>query len=68
MDFTGSAAEIFIIEAKELLAKMEEILLKMEQGEQNSDFVNNIFRSAHTLKGAAAMFNFTELISFAHEI
>jgi two-component system chemotaxis sensor kinase CheA len=68
MDFTGSAAEIFIIEAKELLAKMEEILLKMEQGEQNSDFVNNIFRSAHTLKGAAAMFNFTELSSFAHEI
>lgn len=68
MDFNGSAAEIFVIEAKELLAKMEEILLKMEQGEQNSDFINNIFRSAHTLKGAAAMFDFTELSSFAHEI
>lgn len=68
MDFNGSVAEIFVIEAKELLAKMEEVLLKMEQGEQNPDFVNSIFRSAHTLKGAAAMFNFTDLSSFSHEI
>ena len=68
MDFNGSVSEIFVAEAKELLAKMEEVLLKMEQGEQNPDFINSIFRSAHTLKGAAAMFSFTELSGFAHEI
>ncbi len=68
MDFSGSVAEIFVIEAKELIAKMEEVLLKMEQGEQNPDFINNIFRSAHTLKGAAAMFDFSALASFSHEI
>ena len=68
MDFSGSVSEIFVAEAKELLAKMEEVLLKMEQGEQNPDFINSIFRSAHTLKGAAAMFSFTELSGFAHEI
>ena len=68
MEFPESALEVFVIEAKGLLSKMEDILLKMEQGEQSDDFVNSIFRSAHTLKGSAAMFNFTHLSEFAHQI
>ena len=68
MDCDGSVAEIFLIESKDLLSKIENVLLKMEKGEQNPDFINSIFRSAHTLKGAAAMFDFKELSTFAHEI
>ncbi len=68
MDFSGSIIETFLAEAKELLAKMEEVLLKIEQGDQSLDLINDLFRSAHTLKGAAGMFNFTDLSSFAHEI
>ena len=68
MDCDGSVAEIFLMESKDLLSKIENVLLKMEKGEQNPDFINSIFRSAHTLKGAAAMFDFKELSTFAHEI
>ena len=74
MDFSGSIIATFVTEAKELLAKMEEVLLKIEQinpteqAAQNADLINDLFRSAHTLKGAASMFGFTELSGFAHEI
>ena len=68
MDCDGSVAEIFLMESKDLLSKIENVLLKMEKGEKNPDFINSIFRSAHTLKGAAAMFDFKELSTFAHEI
>lgn len=68
MDFEGSVAEVFLMEAKDLLSKMESALLKIENGEQSVDYINSIFRSAHTLKGGAAMFEFNELSSFAHEI
>lgn len=68
MDFSGSIINTFVDEAKELLAKMEEVLLKIEKGDQNPDLINDLFRSFHTLKGAAGMFSFNEISDFAHEI
>jgi two-component system chemotaxis sensor kinase CheA len=68
MGSNNSATEIFVIEANELLTTMEDILLKIEQGESDSDHINSIFRAAHTLKGAAGMFNYHELSGFAHKV
>ena len=74
MNFSGSIIATFVTEAKELLAKMEEVLLKIEQFDttgqsvMDPDLINDIFRSAHTLKGSAGMFSFVELSGFAHEI
>lgn len=68
MGFSGSILNTFVTEAKELLANMEQVLLKIEAGNQNLELINDLFRTFHTLKGAAGMFNFSELSSLTHEI
>ena len=40
MEFSSAIIETFLIEAKELLAKMEEVLLKIEQGDSSQDLIN----------------------------
>jgi two-component system, chemotaxis family, sensor kinase CheA len=68
MEFSSAIIETFLIEAKELLAKMEEVLLKIEQGDSSQDLINDLFRSVHTLKGSAGMFSFNDLSGFVHDV
>ena len=58
----------FRIEAEELLAEAEEVLLKVESTDDFSGEFNKIFRSFHSLKGAAGMFEIDDLQSFMHTI
>jgi len=58
----------FRIEAEELLAEAEEVLLKIEGHEDFESEFNKIFRSFHSLKGAAGMFEIDDLQSFMHII
>ncbi len=58
----------FRIEAEELLAEAEEVLLKIESTEDFEGEFNKIFRSFHSLKGAAGMFEIDDLQSFMHII
>lgn len=58
----------FIDEAHELLGKMEESLLILENESQNDEAVSSIFRVMHTLKGSGAMFGFTWISSFTHHL
>jgi two-component system chemotaxis sensor kinase CheA len=57
---------VFAQEAREQLAAMEEGLLRMEQGEQDSDTLNAIFRAAHTIKGAAGVVEIHHIEKFTH--
>ncbi|MED3624024.1 chemotaxis protein CheA [Neobacillus thermocopriae] len=60
--------ELFIEESKEHIQAINDELLKLEIEPENIDFVQEIFRSAHTLKGMAASMGFDDLASLTHEM
>ena len=57
--------EAFANEARELISQLEEGLIALEK-DQSDELINAIFRSAHTLKGAAATANCTTITGFTH--
>ncbi len=65
--FDDIGAEIFREEASELLQSIEKGLMDLEATPSDTELVNSIFRSMHTIKGSGAMFGFTELSQFVHE-
>jgi len=56
----------FVTEAEEMLATMEELLLRLERDPADQPLLHEIFRAAHTLKGSAACLQFDELTALAH--
>lgn len=60
------ALPTFIEEARELLAQMEEALLRVEQMPDDAETINAIFRAAHTIKGSAGIFGFDHVVEFTH--
>jgi len=62
----------FVSEAEEILDGLNRELFKLDAmaggAPYDPDAVNSIFRGAHSLKGLAGMFNFTELQEFAHKL
>lgn len=60
--------EMFIEESKEHLQAINEELLKLENEPENIPIINEIFRSAHTLKGMAASMGYEDLASLTHEM
>jgi len=60
--------DIFLEESKEHLQNLNEKLLELETNTQNIDIVNEIFRSAHTLKGMAATMGFETMATLTHEM
>jgi two-component system chemotaxis sensor kinase CheA len=60
--------KVFGQEADELLIDMEDALLALEDNPTDSEMINSLFRSMHTIKGAAGIFNFTHIVEFTHPI
>ncbi|MCP3762013.1 chemotaxis protein CheA [Domibacillus sp. A3M-37] len=60
--------EIFIDESKEHLQAMNEHLLQLEKEPNNIKIVNEIFRSAHTLKGMSATMGYEDLANLTHKL
>lgn len=56
----------FYVEAELQVEGLEQNILVLENDPGNSDAVDEIFRAAHTLKGAAATVQMNELSSFTH--
>lgn len=67
MDF-NEYLEIFLEESKEHLQSINDELLKLESEPENTSIVNEIFRSAHTLKGMAGSMGFEDLASLTHQM
>ncbi len=61
-----AALQTFILESRELLEKMEEALLQLENVPDDKDSINAIFRAAHTIKGSSGLFGLDYVVSFAH--
>ncbi len=62
------AATLFKEEAAELLADMEQMLLELEGDPTSGECIAKVFRDIHTIKGSGAMFGYTELARFAHDV
>jgi len=60
--------QTFYVEAQEHLESMENVLLKMDEGECNDEMLNDIFRSAHTIKGSAGIFGLDHIVNFTHVV
>ncbi|AKS38067.1 chemotaxis protein CheA [Anoxybacillus gonensis] len=60
--------EVFIDESREHLQTINEQLLELEKNPNNVSIVNEIFRSAHTLKGMSATMGFEDLANLTHQM
>ncbi|WP_018660082.1 chemotaxis protein CheA [Heyndrickxia acidiproducens] len=60
--------EIFIEESKEHIQSLNENLLLLEQNPHDLAIVNEIFRSAHTLKGMSATMGYEDLANLTHKM
>ncbi|HGM7309399.1 TPA: chemotaxis protein CheA [Stenotrophomonas maltophilia] len=56
----------FIIEAQEILDRLGEQLVSLEQAPQNTDQLNAVFRGYHTLKGGAGFLGVTAMVELCH--
>lgn len=59
---------VFYEEAGENLASYESMLLAIDVEAASDDELNAIFRVAHSIKGGAATFGFTEVTELTHEL
>lgn len=56
----------FFEESLEGLDAMEAALLALSAGSTDTELVHTIFRAAHSIKGGAATFGFTDVAAFTH--
>lgn len=60
--------EMFFEEARELLMVLEEGLMELESRQGDRAFLDKVFRSAHSIKGAAAMVGLSHIAGFTDMI
>lgn len=60
--------EIFLQECGENLDTLENGLLRMGEGENDADLLNEVFRAAHSIKGGAATLGFSALAELTHHM
>lgn len=58
----------FVSEAEEHLQTLNQSLLELEKDPSNADVINQLFRSAHTIKGTSATMGFNRVSDLAHEM
>jgi two-component system chemotaxis sensor kinase CheA len=66
MDELEAIKVTFFQECEELLADLEGGLLAMQDGNDDGDTVNAVFRAVHSIKGGAGAFGLEPLVRFAH--
>jgi len=58
--------ESFIIETKEILEKLDLNLIELENKPNDSDLLNEVFRSFHTIKGTSGFLGLDKLTQVTH--
>ena len=70
MSTLGKAVTDFLAEAEEIIDQLGGDLVELgdctDTGDCNPDLLNSIFRGAHSLKGLAGMFGFSQIQELAH--
>jgi len=71
-EISEKALQEFLSEAEEIIEKLNQDLLLLEEagpeGTVDPDLLNEIFRSAHSLKGLSGMFGFSKVMSLSHNL
>ncbi len=57
---------LFITESEELLLLLEQALMSLEDDPHNDELINQLFRSAHTIKGGAGIVGLAPIVDFTH--
>lgn len=65
---TNQYLEMFLDESKEHLQACNEHLLELEQNPEDLAIVNEVFRSAHTLKGMSATMGYEDIADLTHKM
>ncbi|MFA6449900.1 MAG: chemotaxis protein CheA [bacterium] len=60
--------KLFLEDAEEQLDVLNRMLLGMEKGANDKSSLDELFRAAHSLKGAAASMEFTGMAALTHEM
>lgn len=63
---TSQYLEMFLDESREHLQTCNEYLLELEKNPEDLAIVNEIFRSAHTLKGMSATMGYEDIANLTH--
>lgn len=56
----------FIVESSEALDTLEQKFLELEESPEDSELLNDVFRTIHTVKGAAGFLAFEQTVEVAH--
>jgi len=67
-ELDNELTDIFRDEAAERLDQMETALLAVESGDAGAEFVDSLFRNAHTIKGAAGMLGLEDIHKLSHAV
>ena len=59
---------IFTAESEEIIHRLNNNILVLEKNPQNKNIIIELFRDAHSLKGAARMIDFNDIQAIAHKI
>ncbi len=68
MDDMQEIREDFLVEAFEMLDKMDQDLVELENNPEDLELLNSIFRVAHTVKGSSSFLNFDVLTELTHHM
>ena len=68
MDEMKEIREDFLVEAGELVEKMDQDLVELESNPEDLELLNRIFRVAHTVKGSSSFLNFDILTKLTHHM
>lgn len=60
--------EMFVSESREHLIILNQALLELEKNPDNMEIINEIFRSAHTIKGMSATMGYNDIAELAHKM
>jgi two-component system chemotaxis sensor kinase CheA len=66
LDADDEILQDFLIEAGEIIEKLSEELVELEQRPDDSDLLNAIFRGFHTVKGGAGFLQLDALVNCCH--
>jgi len=66
IDTDDEILQDFLVEADEILEKLGEQLVDLEQSPQDSELLNAVFRGFHTIKGGAGFLALTALVEVCH--
>lgn len=65
-ELADSLIDQFVVESHECIAEASDALLALEKNRNSTDAVTRLFRTLHTLKGNAALFDFQPIVRVAH--